>query len=655
MLGAAALLISVAALTAACVRLASLAAPGGLGRALAVVVGVASLAVSEALLLGFVELGSNPIALLIASGLIWLAARLGLPAPELGPGAELAAWIRGLEPRARAIAGVAAGATVAWSVAMLLEPALDIDGVQYHLPEVVRWLETGTPGSVELIFIEFPVGTYPVTNEVLLAWLGALSGNIAVLYLWAPATAWILLASFVAGTRAAGADRIWSWVGAAAVLAVPIFGDSAARLGTDLAASAWLAAGTALAVIAVRTERRAGLLPFAVVAMGLAVGTKTVTAPLAVLVIAWAVWSLRHRRRTLAGVAAGIAGAALVGGVWYARNAVNHGSPLWPFVSLPGSDPQPPGFDDSASFLEAPVETVSGKLPDYLELLGPAPILLLAALGLGLATRSRPYVLASCALGLALLAWANAPFTGDSGAFAADLFAVSAGRYAMPAIVLAGAILALTASRTGAAAGLARATLAVACAWGVVDLALGRDAAPSLLVLVAGAAAGAALAALARSLRPRGLRVAAVGAGALAVIAVSAYPDRYLSLYGGGSDAADELLDTRALFGPLASALDEEGFEDDEIPVFFAPTMIGPLAGGDLDRSLELLDPRLRCPDVVAETADAYVVIRQPPPGFGSPPAALGCLGPGRDELTRVALDDGGSLIVFGPAIRALG
>ena len=47
---------------------------------------------------------------------------------------------------------------------------LGVDALVYHLTEIVTWARTGHPGQVVTVTQEFPVGYYPVTNEVLLAW-----------------------------------------------------------------------------------------------------------------------------------------------------------------------------------------------------------------------------------------------------------------------------------------------------------------------------------------------------------------------------------------------------------------------------------------------------------------------------------------------------
>ena len=87
--------VSLAALWGAGVRVASLAAPGGLERAVAAVVLAAAVAVVEALALGLVGLGSDPLALGAAACLTWLAARSAAPAAGARPAGRALAALAG--------------------------------------------------------------------------------------------------------------------------------------------------------------------------------------------------------------------------------------------------------------------------------------------------------------------------------------------------------------------------------------------------------------------------------------------------------------------------------------------------------------------------------------------------------------------------------
>ena len=128
---------------------------------------------------------------------------------------------------------------------------------------------------------------------------------------------------------------------------------------TDLPALAWLVTTGALCAAAVH-RREPGLLAPALVAGGLAAGTKTTTLPLAAAALLVAAYLLRPRLRAVAGpLALAAVGALVVGGTWYLRNLVDHGTPFWPFFTGAWSDPPPLALHRmDVSFLERPVRTM---------------------------------------------------------------------------------------------------------------------------------------------------------------------------------------------------------------------------------------------------------------------------------------------------------
>jgi hypothetical protein len=213
----------------------------------------------------------------------------------------------------------------------------------------------GSLGAVEPIVPNLPVGNYPLTNEVLLAWGAGIGRSFVFVSLWSPVMAALLTVAAWAGLRSLRIP-----VGVAALVvgllcAVPVlthYQENGAS--TDLPALSWLVSAASLALASVR---RPGLLAPALVAAGLAVGTKTTTLPLAVLIFGLGGFASRTELRRLVGPLA-LAGAAAIaiGGYWYLRNLVDHGSPLWPFVRTPWGDPLPPAIGPergvNASFLE---------------------------------------------------------------------------------------------------------------------------------------------------------------------------------------------------------------------------------------------------------------------------------------------------------------
>src|SRR3954471_8209041 len=175
---------SVAALSAAAVRAASPIAPAGLPRLLVAASLAASAAVAEAIVLGLLALGGSTIALTAAASATWALARKLLPAPSVSPATELSDWWRARTTRERALAGALAGAAGAWIVWQLVHPALGYDAVHYHVPEMVLWVQQGTPGSAEQVLPGLPVGNYPLTTEVTVAWAMGISKSYVPIVLW---------------------------------------------------------------------------------------------------------------------------------------------------------------------------------------------------------------------------------------------------------------------------------------------------------------------------------------------------------------------------------------------------------------------------------------------------------------------------------------
>src|SRR3954469_4521756 len=174
--------VAVAALAAAALRLAAAAAPaGGLARAVAAVPLFGAGAVLSALLLGLVGLGASPVALTLAALACWLGARAGIAAPAVSPWVDLERWWRGLPPAARAAFGALAGLVVVYAVWLTRYPYVGVDGLGYHLPDVVAWVGDGRPGSRNHVLPLIPVECYPITDEVLVTWFVGISRGFAVI------------------------------------------------------------------------------------------------------------------------------------------------------------------------------------------------------------------------------------------------------------------------------------------------------------------------------------------------------------------------------------------------------------------------------------------------------------------------------------------
>lgn len=639
---------SVAALVAAAFRVASLAAPAGLERVLATAAIAVAAAVAQALALGLVGLGSSSLALCAAALLSWLAARLLVPAPELGAAAELAAWWSRTDPPLRVGAGAFAGAAGAFAAWLLLYPALGYDSVLYHVPEAVTWVRDGHPGSVHTVWSGLPVGSYPLVHEVTLAWGMGISRSFVPASLWIAVSATLIALGAWTCLRSLGVGRAASGFGAAALAASPsVLAGQAGGAYTDPTALAWLVIAAALGL---QAGRRPALVCPALLAAALAAGSKTTALPLSLLVSAIALYAARAGlRRLVLPLGLSVAGALVVGGTWYLRNLVEHGSPLWPFVPTPWGDPKPPLIDLSDySFLDRPAQTLSRVGDRYLERFLGGILLLAGGMAAPLLARTRIVAAAALATAVSLLLWLNAPFTGVFDVPAFDVGTAEATRYLLPG--LGAAVLALgLAGRDsrGVARRLALAILAAAAVVSAVQsFRIGFPAAPSPTTPLAGAIAGA-LAALVvprlARLRPHRPPPAFAAAAAYALLALLA--GAALALPASGyvkRHAQAKLFD-----GGLAAWFDSQAaWRGGEQPVAIAPTLIGVLAGDRLRHPLELIADHEPCARVARRARAGWVVLSSVRATGAKASDVRGC------RPSPRPLYEDGSFRVYGPAAR---
>lgn len=591
-------------------RVAARAGAAVLLTAIAAAVVFAAAATIGLLALGRVGLADDQWAIAAGAGAALFATRaLTIAGPPVVP--AFTAVIRSTEPRWLIALGVAAGAYLAWVAWLLHFPALGFDSGSYHLTEGVLWAQGGDTGSSSLIAEGYPYGAYPRSFEVLAAGALALSHSL-ISYSLLVASMMALLAS--AGwvvVRALGASRLTAALGVGAFcLLLPLAGWQEGGAVTDLASIAWLASCSALALHAVRG--RPALLPLALLAGGLAIGTKTVTALVVLATLAWAVWALRAELRSLT-LPLALAGVALViaGGGWYIENTLAHGWPLWPFTAAPWGDPVPPLIDSiDVSLISAPAETISRVGSGVAERFAAGLLILFAGAAPALVSRRRALRAGGALVVLSVLIWLLSPFTGVTDDRTFDSSALSTYRYLLPATALGVALLCAVRGRGRA---LADGVLAIALGTGLVEgLAFGLPAFPSGVILVTGAAAGALLGYAAVVLVRRGFAVdghpgaigltavAAVVVGLVAALAIATpgYEGRYA---GTGSRGAE-------LIGWMAS----EPALDGEITIAIGPQTLAPVAGARLQHRLEVLTPDETCMRATGENPDWLIVIESP-------------------------------------------
>jgi hypothetical protein len=602
-----ALALALLALLSASLRVASKVSPAGLERAVVAVVIAAAAAVTQALALGLVGLGGSPVALCVATGALWAVSLLCLPTPEVGISTEVAAWWRRLDLPWRLAVAALGGAFAAWVAWQLRYPSIGFDSAVYHYPEVAGWIQNGRPGSVLRLSYDIPYGNYPLTDEVVQTWGAAIARSWVPLALWNPAMLLVLAGAGWLALRNLSVSRAVAGLATAVLVASPLLIRQLNEPQTDLPAVTWLACSLALALGA---RSRPGLLVPAVVAAGLAVGTKTTVAPVALVALGTGAYLARGRLRPLTGwLLLGAAAAYVVGGLWYTRNIVQHGWPLWPFTEAPWSDPPPRFFSlIETTFLERPAATLEGRLGEYASRLGGGWVMMAGALvalifgalavHLKRALR-RPLVVAGATTLGALLVWSVAWGTGLQTAAelpGADGWPLSAIRYLLP-VTGAGLVTVALATRVPGLAGRAAiALLAAALVWSLVaDARLGAPHTPSVLVLLVGALAGL-LALGAAALAARGVRrrvpagmVAALAAVALGVVlapAATGYIERSTEVSESTAPGADV----------VAWFLSQPGFEEEEGTIAFASrAAFGQLAGDDFSKRLYLIPRRASC------------------------------------------------------------
>ncbi|WP_249011357.1 hypothetical protein [Conexibacter sp. DBS9H8] len=369
----------------AALRIASGLAPAGLPRVIAAVALAAAGAVAEALGLGLAGLGGSPVALTLAAVLTAAVTVVLTPRPGVGLLSEAAtSWAAASWP-ARLGLGAAGGGLAAVLLIQLHRPVLGQDAVTYHLPEVIGFVQSGHTGAVQSLFYGLPVGNYPITEEVLLAWATGIAHGFAPALVLTVANVGLLLGAgwlTLAELEVPAGLRV---LALAALALVPLITQAWVQPGTDLEATAWMVCTVALALAA---RRHPGLLAAAVVCAGLALGTKTtvLTYSVGILLVA-AVRQRRELARSWRPLVAAVLLALATGAIWYLRNWVQHGSPLWPFSSFPGGAPEPAII----AYLHTPLlaslgPTLFDHLGAYVAALsGSVPLILagfLAALGL---------------------------------------------------------------------------------------------------------------------------------------------------------------------------------------------------------------------------------------------------------------------------------
>jgi hypothetical protein len=336
------------------------------------------------------------------------------------------------------------------------------------------------------------------------------------------------------------------------------------------------------------------------------VGAKTTTLPAAALALGLALYSNREHLRRLARplAIAAVAGIA-VGGIWYLRNLVTHGSPFWPVVAAPWGDDQPSGIAAvDTPFIRHPWHTIDLAGHLYLERFGGGVLLIVGGLLVPFVARERRVALTALAVAGGLVLWS---FSFQTGAGPLDLFGVlafSSTRYLLPVVVVAALALGLAAAedrRYAAPMGV----LAAATLINLVEtLQLDNWAAPPAVIPAAGCAAGALLAVGAARIAqvPRSWVRPVAAAVVLGVAATLAIP-------------AAGFVERHAATNPWLTGgvtrwmSHDPAYRARPTDVETTASMIGPLAGDRLQHRLAMVSLPLSCANATARARRAWLVV----------------------------------------------
>ena len=268
----------------------------------------------------------------------------GSPRTPGAEGEDVARVIqRPAELLVRALAGFSIGVVVALLLASLREnltsAPLSVDLLNFHLPVVARWIETGSIWQIDVFLPDVSPGHYPQNGDVILLaavlpWRNDWLAHLAVYPYWA-----LTGVGVYALARELRAPAAAATVAACLTLVVPALAVPA--LSAGLVDPVMLFGFTTGACFLLRHRRTASRvdLVLAGLGLGLAFGTKWYAVwAVAIVLAVWAAGSLLERRgvRAVARDGAVLCGlVALAGGIWMLRNLIESGNPVFPVEVSP--------------------------------------------------------------------------------------------------------------------------------------------------------------------------------------------------------------------------------------------------------------------------------------------------------------------------------
>lgn len=416
---------------------------------------------------------------LLGRGSVLVATALWVLGTALLPraaGSDPAPLPPGDEDRASTLTAFAcAGAMVAFGFAFLLDQAAvapgSIDILNFHLPGVARWIETGSIWQVDNLLPYVAPGNYPNNGDVILLagvlpWHNDFLSHLSMYPFWALSGIATYALARELGARRSAAVLAGSLLAAVPAVAAPALAHSL----VDTMMLFGFAAGIAFLLRHRRTGQTSDLV-LAGLALGLSFGTKWyAVSSVAIVVAVWLAAGMLGRRGWRTVLRQGVALSALIalaGGIWFVRNLIESGNPVFPVKVAPLGvtifDAPPDLIRDLGGFtiLEYvgdwdvwsrrfdgdPQPGDAYILPQYRQAIAaPGALLALAAIAAVAAlARSRwrrrirgasAWIAAAVAAALIVLAYSITPYT--AGGPEGQPFLVGAdSRYVVPALVVA--------------------------------------------------------------------------------------------------------------------------------------------------------------------------------------------------------------------------
>ena len=510
-----------------------------------------------------------------------------------------------------ALAAAAVGLVVVYALAHAFAhggvPTGGVDMNTFHLPNVARWIQTGSLWEISDFVPHRAFGTYPNTSDVVL--LGVVlpfDSPFLVRLVNYPALALAGLATYGLA-RELTAPAAPAALFAAGLVAMPVV----TQIAFDGLADTLMLAGFGTGALFLVRHRRTGArsdLVVAGVALGLSFGTKWYAPPaVALLLGAWIAASLLDPRslRELLGPAALVVGLiGAVGGFWLLRNLVGTGDPVFPVEVAVGPitvfdaprDIHRELFGFTlAGYLDEPDIYRHVIWPSFLSFMGWYAVMLWAllpasaALALRYARKpvtesryARSVLLMSGAAVLIGLFYLVIPYTA-LGTPGSPVLAVANSRYVVPALLMVAATAAWACGRIGRLRPLLEAVALVAVCDAVNKNADVSARSFAAAVLVLAAFAGALLLARRRgigteSLRPSRAGVALACVGALGLAGLFLQERRYDGNRLAETEETGRWVDANAPSGQRVGVVGE-GF------------VVLPMFGPRLDNEVEYVGP----------------------------------------------------------------